>query len=142
MIYLIRHGQSIFNSCGLMTYDTKLTDLGKAQANSIKLEVDLVVCSPMTRTIETLNNSNIKYKNIIYSSNAREHLNNNLINYFDKEDLVEESMEDFRLRISNLKKELKELESLYNVIAVITHHGVIKELTDIYVNNCQIVVLK
>jgi len=104
MIYLVRHGQSFFNAFGHMTYDTKLTDFGKLQAKNIKLEVDLVVCSIMTRTIETLQNSNVKYTNIVYSKNAREHLNSNIINYLQNEDLVDESMEDFKIRISNLKK--------------------------------------
>lgn len=60
-IYLVRHGQSIYNARALESdaglderyVDAPLTPLGESQASSLSaklkyLDVDLVVCSPMT----------------------------------------------------------------------------------------------
>lgn len=63
-IYLIRHGQSAFNAAHApgapdpMIYDAPLTELGRAQATAARqkaaaLGIQLVLCSPLTRAIET-----------------------------------------------------------------------------------------
>lgn len=63
-IFLIRHGQSTFNAHYEATgedpghFDAPLTDLGHAQAAQVRDDlagtpVDLAVCSPLTRAIQT-----------------------------------------------------------------------------------------
>lgn len=60
-IYFVRHGESEANSLGLSAgseFDTPLTDNGRAQAqktgrNLKDKEIELIVASPMERTIET-----------------------------------------------------------------------------------------
>ncbi len=62
-IYLIRHGQSEFNAAphhgaDPMIFDAPLTDLGKSQADQVRIDIaDLgirhVISSPLTRAIQT-----------------------------------------------------------------------------------------
>lgn len=63
-VYLIRHGQSTFNvlydlnGVDPLDYDAPLSELGirqcaQARQEAIKLGVDLVVVSPLTRALET-----------------------------------------------------------------------------------------
>ncbi|PRP81838.1 fructose-2,6-bisphosphatase [Planoprotostelium fungivorum] len=63
-VYFIRHGQSFYNAAALKGYDpmipdAELTDLGKRQATELSQQVeslpdiDLIVCSPLSRAIQT-----------------------------------------------------------------------------------------
>ena len=62
-VYLIRHAQSEANAAididnPTFYYDAKITALGKKQALKVKQEIskidfDLMVCSPLTRTLQT-----------------------------------------------------------------------------------------
>jgi len=60
-LYFVRHGESTDNAANVWSHtDTPLTDLGRAQAaasadaiNNAKLHFDLIVTSPLARTIET-----------------------------------------------------------------------------------------
>jgi broad specificity phosphatase PhoE len=60
-LYFVRHGESADNATNVWSHtDTPLTDMGRAQAaasaeaiNTAKLHFDLIVTSPLARTIET-----------------------------------------------------------------------------------------
>ncbi|MFD2205876.1 histidine phosphatase family protein [Kiloniella antarctica] len=62
-IYLIRHGQSEFNAVAKdgidpLIYDAPLTALGRAQADEARekvrdLGIEQVICSPLTRAVQT-----------------------------------------------------------------------------------------
>ena len=137
MIYLIRHGESMWNRFQVMEYDVCLTENGHQQARNVMLNVDLVVCSPMKRAFETLMSSKISYKKVIYNQRAREEQNGLISNYLSGENLYHE---DFDKRMDMFKEELKLLSREYKTIAVVTHHGVIHKLTGIVANNCQVIV--
>lgn len=137
MIYLIRHGQSTFNRYGDLSRDVPLTPDGVSQARNVSLNVNMVVCSILTRSRQTLAESKISYKHLIHTDLCREEMNGNPINYIDKEDVVSE--ESFIDRMSSLKSMLDDLEKIYGSIAVVTHHGVIHALTGIECDNCAIV---
>lgn len=62
-IFFIRHGESEANAAGLMagTYDTPLTKAGHEQTTTAgadlkKEDIQLIVCSPLTRTRQTAAN--------------------------------------------------------------------------------------
>ncbi len=62
-IFVVRHGESEANAAGLMagTYDTPLTKSGHAQTKKAGTDlkgegIELVVCSPLTRTRQTAAN--------------------------------------------------------------------------------------
>ena len=73
-IYLLRHAQSEANCCTgiLMKRDASITDVGKKQAAKVTGDFDLVVISPMRRCHETLENTQITYRDIVVDEDARE----------------------------------------------------------------------
>ena len=62
-VFLIRHAQSYANAANDLDnpkyyYDSPITNMGKQQALKVKdklsnINFDLLVCSPLTRTLET-----------------------------------------------------------------------------------------
>jgi broad specificity phosphatase PhoE len=140
MIYLIRHGQSTFNRYGDTSRDVPLTPDGERQAREVSLNVNMVVCSILSRARQTLAESKISFKHLIHTDLCREEMNGNPINYIDKEDVISE--ESFIGRMVSLKSMLVDLEKIYGSVAVITHHGVIHALTGIECNNCGIVMIR
>lgn len=60
-LFFVRHGESVDNAANVWSHtDTPLTDLGRAQAAAVgdaikksELRIDLIVTSPLARTIET-----------------------------------------------------------------------------------------
>lgn len=71
-LFFVRHGESADNAANVWSHtDTPLTDLGRAQAAAIgdaikkaELRIDLIVTSPLARTIETAQiiASQLKYR--------------------------------------------------------------------------------
>ncbi|KIJ45840.1 hypothetical protein M422DRAFT_226903 [Sphaerobolus stellatus SS14] len=58
-IHILRHGEALHNVIpNYSTPDPPLTERGKQQATSVSLNFkpDLIICSPLTRTIETMYN--------------------------------------------------------------------------------------
>lgn len=77
LLYIFRHGQSTYNLAGRtqgQTNDSVLTELGKQQAENIgkKLkdkQIDIIVCSPLTRAKQTADIANKELqKQIIYDN--------------------------------------------------------------------------
>lgn len=56
--------------------DSPLSKVGVAQAKLITGEYNLVICSPLRRTLETLHYSNISYDELIINDNIRERVQN------------------------------------------------------------------
>ena len=71
-IYFIRHGQSVANVGPDDLYDSRLTSIGICQAQEVSGHFDLVLCSPLRRTMETLHYSKITYKELIVEHSLRE----------------------------------------------------------------------
>lgn len=74
MITLIRHAQSEWNAFGTQVPNVKITESGQNMAKSLTQEVDLCVCSTLRRARETLDYSNIKYKDVIFTDLCVEYL--------------------------------------------------------------------
>ena len=73
-VILIRHSESEWNAKGVSDFNVKLTEYGKDLAKYLTHDVDLCVCSNLRRARETLDYSNIKYKNVIFTDLCREYL--------------------------------------------------------------------
>lgn len=141
VIYFIRHGESRFNRYGENTLDVDLTDLGRLQSMNLTYDVDLVICSPLFRARQTLRFSKLTYRKLIYSELCSEHKNGLLANYLNEEE-TQETDEMFQKRIAQFMGMLVRIRQNYNSIAVVTHHGVIGQLTGQNVNNCHTVVME
>jgi hypothetical protein len=135
MLRLIRHAESTWNAHSDMSYNVPLTENGKLQATYLTGTFDLVICSTMRRTRETLDNSNIKYSEVIFTNTCRERLDGNPSNYYNGEELRNEENADFYKRIEEFKVILKEAQLKYEKICVITHYSFLYTLTGYSFNN-------
>lgn len=134
-VRLIRHAESTFNRHGSKDNDVPITDRGKDQAKSLEGEYDIVVCSTLKRAIQTLHNSNLKYKKVIFTPICREVMDTNPTNYYPGEDITHESSEDVKKRMTEFREFLKSLDPDNNKIAVITHSVFLNRLTSFWFQN-------
>jgi broad specificity phosphatase PhoE len=133
MITFLRHGESENNKYHLHIVDPSLTAKGKKQASLLSGHFDYIMISPLKRTIETFNNSSITGDNIEYSSLCRE-------NIYSHSDLMQgenlmETREMFEERLKLLKLYIKTKK--YKNILIITHHGVIYNMTGYDLHNAE-----
>jgi broad specificity phosphatase PhoE len=98
-VTFLRHAISIFNEMNTSEKDCELSEAGKAQARGLEGSYDLVICSIMTRTKQTLAFSQIKYKELIYSHICRE-FRTTICDYLPHEDEnIPETRESLHQRI-------------------------------------------
>jgi broad specificity phosphatase PhoE len=137
MITLIRHAPSTFNVLGTLTRDPPIYD--PMQADVLNGSYDLVICSTLKRTRQTLDASNIIYSKVIFTDLCREHRDNNPINLFNGEPNTElvETHENLLLRVKEFKTMLYELSKTYNKIAVISHGVFLWWLCGHSFHNCE-----
>jgi broad specificity phosphatase PhoE len=139
-VYFIRHAESTWNAFGDLSKDTPITDKGRLeQAPLVKGYVDLVICSSLTRTRQTLANSNLKYKDVLYTDLCREIKGGTPCDYKENEDTsVLETEEEIQDRIKTLKELVDKLSTSYHSIAIISHYCFIKKITGKQTFNCQV----
>ncbi len=140
MITFIRHAEALHNVQYTQQTNTSLTDKGIKQANNLSGNYDIVICSPLLRTRQTLDFSNIIYKDLIFLSSCREVLNGAPCNYYNGEEIIIESRKNIMNRLSILKIYLEE-KSKNNNICVISHHDILYELTGRYLKNCEKIII-
>ncbi len=138
MITFIRHGQATHN----INYephrkDTLLTSDGIKQVQKLNGRYDLVICSPLKRTRQTLDHSKIIYNSLVFSSICREEKDGHPACYFDGEDIVIESKDELKKRCIAFKEYLMELKKTNNSICVISHHNFILAMTGVRTNNAE-----
>ena len=126
-IILIRHAQSKWNANESQKQDGGLTELGKNSCLLLKFDVELVICSSLKRARSTLQHSQIKYKELIFTDLCAE------INGTDEE------QKDFKLRIEKFKNMLINLQETYQTICVISHKPILRELTGLEFQNTEFV---
>lgn len=135
-IIVVRHAESTFNAGGSMEKNCGLTEFGRDSCKHLTFDVDLVVCSTLKRARETLDNSGIVYRDIIFSDLCREICDSNPVNHYNGEAVHSETPEEIKQRLSDFREELRELNEVYDTICVITHYSFLKELTGFSFQNC------
>jgi len=173
-IYLIRHAQSEANAATDLDnpnsyYDARLTNLGKDQTlktrkKLVNVNFDLMISSPLTRTLQTFSLIFPKpINNTIVLPLVREHLDHSCdvgrqpetlkreFPHFDLSSLKEfwwnndklikekainqESIEDLDVRVEKFKKWIYQREE--QTIAVISHGTFISRIIGFHLNNCE-----
>ena len=173
-IYLIRHAQSEANAAldldnPTFYYDARITLLGKEQAliaqEKLKnIDFDLLVCSPLTRTLQTFSLIFPKPStHTIILPIVREHLDHSCdvgrqpsklqkeFSYFNFEEIKEfwwnnnipidekainrESIEDLDRRVQNFKSWINNRPE--KRIAVVSHGTFISRIIHFFINNCE-----
>jgi broad specificity phosphatase PhoE len=144
-IDIFRHAESYAN-LGIIEIDSSITPNGKKMCKNMVGDYDLVICSVLKRTQQTLKESNIKYKTYLITPLCREfveddengniHISNLLEN--EKDIVSRETHAELIERIDKFLKLIKVLIKIYPKIAVISHLGFINWMTrDInYLDNC------
>jgi|TARA_B110001454_G_C12457328_1_gene324665 broad specificity phosphatase PhoE len=173
-VFLIRHGQSEANASTDLDnptnyYDTILTPLGKEQAllarsKLEKINFDLMICSPLTRTLQTF--SLIfpnPISNTIIFPLAREHLDHscdvgrhpeelkkdfpnfdfstlqkfwwNNNQVIDEKEINHESINELDVRVHQFKEWITLREE--NTIAVVSHGTFISRIINFFLDNCE-----
>jgi len=134
-ITFIRHAESTFNANNDQSRNVPLTDNGKTQAGFLDGDYDIVVCSTLRRTRQTLDYSKIKYANIVFTELCREFKDNQPSNYYSGEQIIEETDEEFDERILKFFNYLNALSLKYPRICIVTHSVLLRRMTGKWFNN-------
>lgn len=106
-VTFLRHCRSIFNERNNSEKDCDLSEFGKEQAAALTGEYDVIICSVMKRTRETLARSQLKASEIHFTELCREH-KQQICDFLEKENIEQkESEEDLVRRIRAFKVWLK-----------------------------------
>lgn len=138
MVTLIRHAESTFNASGSQERNCGITENGKKNAAMLEGEYDLVICSTLKRSRQTLDHSKIRYGNVIFSELCREIRDGNPVNLFPLERQYVETTEDIKERIDEFNELLRDLSKEFKNIAVISHHTFLQKLSGYSFGNCHI----
>lgn len=127
-LWLIRHAESLGNTGQWGGPDPRLSAKGKVQAAQIKGPVELLIVSPMKRTLETYLESRLTSNKIIVSELFRERMGGGKGEYRDGE-LVHkiESDSQFQKRVDTAIEFL--LAQPESRIAIVSHWGFLLGLT-------------
>jgi broad specificity phosphatase PhoE len=142
-IAFIRHAQSRFNAYNDLSPNSSVTEAGKKSCKNITGNYDLVICSTLRRARETLDNSNITYKRVIFTDLCREILDGNTSNLYNGEENASESHEDVMQRISKLKEFIMQQPEANQEItntAVISHGCFLFRMIGQGFCNCQCII--
>ena len=140
-VYFIRHAESTWNAFGDRSKDTPITDKGKEQAKQVSGFVHTVICSNLQRAKQTLEHSNLKYNDVIYTDLCREIKGGTSCDYLHHEDVNHhESHNDVKKRVDELKELIHKLkeDNPNKIIGILSHHCFIHHITGIGTFNCQV----
>jgi len=141
---IFRHAQSRAN-IGIQERNSSITPYGSEICKTMTGEYDLVICSVLKRSQQTLNDSCIKYRDCLVTPLCREYIegdeNGNVYisNLLENETVTKaETIVELGKRINDFIDLLKKMSAIYPRIAVISHAGFINLMTrDInYLDNC------
>lgn len=134
-ITLIRHEESIYNRYRILDFNSMLTKNGIQRCSKLEGDYDVVICSIMKRTRQTLYYSCINYNYIYITNLCREIRKGNIVDMISEEEDYIETEKELQRRILGFKMLVKVLSFDNDKIAVITHGGFIQRLTGVRLNN-------
>lgn len=134
-IRVYRHAYSEHNAGTSNDRDNKLHADGIKQCNYLTGNYDLVICSTLRRTKQTLQYSNIEYKNLLLSEDIREVKDGNPDNYLIYEEIKKESNDEYIIRLKRFNSMVVDMLKIYDSICVITHGCVLQKLTGYWFKN-------
>jgi len=140
-VAFLRHAESIFNKYLTSEKDCELTEDGKEQAAKVDGQYDIVFCSIMKRTCQTLDYSDLQYGRLIFTDLCREK-KTTICDYLPYEDeTVVDTDEQLEKQIRSFLYFLKSQVSPYQTVLVISHgdfiHAIGKK-SQPYPNNAEI----
>jgi broad specificity phosphatase PhoE len=141
-IYFLRHGESLFNFDSKNDFiDCSLTLNGINQSKQIYFNeypkhYSLIICSPLSRCIQTLKSSNITFEHLeinhlvreIYSGCQSDLLNENEKIFIENEEQIQQRINQINLYL------LEKKQFNFSNILIITHADLVWNLTAKNVN--------
>ena len=127
-LYVLRHGQSEYNATRADVYDTKLTELGKQQASKVTGHFDLVVCSPLARTRQTLEYSQITYQRLLHCEECRS-LKTHKSDFYPHEEIKFETEREIKERMAKMVEILRGYAKEVDKLLFVGHKDVIEYAT-------------
>jgi len=110
----------MFNA-GVDSVDAPLSPEGVEQAKTIKGEADLVITSSLRRAVDTIENSQLKYKDRAASHLCRERRSVSKCDFLQGEEFKAETDQEFVDRLSKFKAQVKDFSRDYRRILIISH---------------------
>lgn len=124
-VTFLRHAQSIFNRDLTSEKNCSLTELGIEQAKQLKGDYDVIVCSILKRTKETLFYSNLTSKQLHFTDLCRE-VRRDICDFLEDEDETQlETDEEAEKRILLFKAYLQSKTKATDKVLVISHRDFI-----------------
>jgi broad specificity phosphatase PhoE len=136
-IVFVRHGESTHNTGEDHSRNVPLSERGREQCKSISGEYDLVICSTMKRARQTLDESNVTYKKVIFTELCREHLDGSANTLYNGEEVTVENHNQLYARCRAFTKFLDELNEKYPRILVVAHGVFLGSITRKTYYNCE-----
>ena len=120
-VSFLRHAESIFNKYLTSDKNCELTEYGKEQASKVSGHYDIVICSIMKRTCQTLDYSQLTYGKLMFTDLCREK-KTTICDYLEHEDETKiDSDEDLELQIKRFLSFLKSQVSPHQTVLVVSH---------------------
>lgn len=120
-VAFLRHAESIYNKYLVSEKDCELTELGKEQATNLEGQYDVVICSIMKRTCQTLDHSELTYGHLIFTDLCREN-RQDICDFLPHEDETKkETPEELETRIKTFTYFLKSQVSPHQTVLVVSH---------------------
>ena len=132
-ITIIRHGQSEINAnpslSPSLSVNSRLTPLGMEQASNLDFNFDLLILTPLKRSLQTYTCSKIKTKEIMINPLFREWLDGPA-NLLEREDFKLETPDELNQRVDKAITWLRQISSCYKSIGIISHFQFLKVLRE------------
>lgn len=116
----MRHATSIYNQTKADIIDCELSQDGIKQASQLTGHYDLVITSPLKRSIQTLEYSQITYNERKVLDLIREYKTDKC-DFLEGELIIKESEEDLKKRLDIFKDFVDYIIIKYNTILIISH---------------------
>lgn len=126
----LRHAPSMFNIYGDLSNDVDIVPESYVECSKIDGKYDLIICSNLKRAKTTLEKSNIKCTNILYTDLCRERRAGNTSDYLIGEStpIDDESEENYINRKETFKLLLNQFKSIFSNILVVSHYHFIYDI--------------
>lgn len=120
-VSFLRHAESVFNKYLTSEKDCELTPEGVEQAKKVQGHFDIVFCSIMKRTCQTLDHSELTYGRLVFTDLCREK-KTTICDYLPYEDeTVVDTDEQLENQIQRFLYFLKSQVSPHQTVLVVSH---------------------
>ena len=138
-VVLLRHAESTanINPSECRRRNVPLSPHGEQQAANLSGDFDIVFCSPLRRTRQTLDLSGIRYRELIIASEVREIIDfpSNLLTDEEVDDNYYENYDSITDRCTRFFERLQSIYEPGRRILVVSHGMFLHQLTGKYADN-------